>query len=68
MEKEISDIDNSFIFWINVLLLLSSYSFETYMGLTQFSLSLVMAMLGCGYKHFVCLDTFTYFFHLSETW
>ena len=38
---------NSSIFWINWIknftLLLSSYSFETYMGLLQFSLSLVMA-------------------------
>ena len=43
MEKEISDIDNSFIFRINVLLLLSSFSFETYIGLVQFSMFLAMA-------------------------
>ena len=43
MEKDISDIDNYFILWINVLLLLSSYSFETYIGLVQFSMSLAMA-------------------------
>ena len=47
LEKERSDINNYFIFWIkwisNFLLLLSSYPFETYMGLVQFSLSLVIA-------------------------
>ena len=31
------------------------------MGLLQFSLSMVMAVLGCGGTHFICLDTFNYF-------
>ena len=48
-------------------LLLSFYSFETYIGLLQFSLSLVMAEYGCGYRHFVCSETFLiFFFFFSE--
>ena len=41
--------------------MLSSYLFKKYMGLIQFSLSLVMAVLGCGDTHFIYLDTFNYF-------
>ena len=46
--------------------MLSSYLFEKYMGLIQFSLSLVMAVLGCGDTHFICLDTFNYLFFFQK--
>ena len=36
------------------------------MGLIQFSLLLVMAVLDCGYTHFVCFDNFSYFFFFQK--